>query len=175
MAWFPAAMIIICILIPLEYRNGFDTPVRTKQVVVAGSYLLGLGLLMLFLRQQQDRWHWLLNDRELVGGRKRRNIYPFSSMAAIVPGLPAQKSIILAFAKSGAREAIAADRKISLLIVFKDGMLMPFHVHRCNGGTQLMTLLLAKCGDIVRTDYEYTEAELKALKFADWNRPVRPR
>ncbi len=77
--------------------------------------------------------------------------------------------------KSEVREAIAADREISLLIVFKDGSLMPFHVHRCPDGTALMTALLKNCTELVKKEYEYTEAQLKVLRFADWNKRVQPR
>lgn len=159
-----------------ELITDYSTSEYVKYVLLGVGCSLSFVLLFAFHHWEQKRWHWTLKENELVGGKNRDRRFPLSSIQHCVVGLPYKVAMITKISRythSHLYADLIADRKIALLLKFSDGSFMPFHVHRCSGGSELMTELLKRLGDRIRDDYVYTVEEEKALKIADWNRVVK--
>jgi hypothetical protein len=93
-----------------------------------------------------------------------------------VPGLPAKTNRLVAanqFVDPALWATFMRERRLAILLKFSDGSFMPFHVHRCVGGSCLMAELVRRLADRVDHDYTYTPQEVKALRSAHWNRVVK--
>jgi hypothetical protein len=171
-------VVFLVLFLPLDFRNGFETPARTKYMLLMLSYPVGVLLMSVFLWWDQQRWYWWLTEDALVWGVRQAHVIPLSSVEKIVPGRPIAKGAVeTAFGRgvtAEVREGLQLDYGISLLLLFKDGSMMPFHIHRCVNGTRLMTALLDQCRDRMDNGYHFSDRQRKQLRFADWNRLTRP-
>ena len=173
---FPGALIFAALVIASELVTNYQTPGAIKGCFAVVSSLLGVGLMFLFLRWEQDRWYWVLEADRLIGGKKRDKIFPLPSVVKIVPGLPDRTNPLVAankFVHPDLWATVIAERKLALLLKFADGSFMPFHVHRCVNGCPLMTGLVKRLEYRIDRDYAYTRKEIRALRSADWNRVVK--
>jgi hypothetical protein len=171
-------IIFIGLLMIFELATNYQTTQGAKLFLLALSGVLSIVLLLIFVRWEQDRWYWALDEDKLIGGKKKDKIFPLSSIETIVPGLPEKTNLIFTANKYVHPElwaSVMIERKLALLLKFSDGSFMPFHVHRCVNGCQLMTGLVKRLTDRLDRDYEYTRHEIKALRSADWNRIVKQR
>lgn len=173
---FPGALILVGLVIVSDLMTDYQTPALLKGIFAIVSAVLGVGLMLAFLRWEQDRWYWVLDEEKLIGGRKKDKVFPLSSVIRVVPGLPDKTNPLIAVNKYVNPEIwtnFMSERKRALLLKFVDGSFMPFHVHRCVNGTPFMTALVKRLADCFDSDYEYTRREVKALRSADWNRVVK--
>jgi hypothetical protein len=173
---FPGLLILAGLVIVSELVTNYNTPAQLKVIFAIVSAVLSVALMAIFLFWERDRWYWALDKDNLIGGRKRDKVFPLSSIATIVPGLPDETLPILKLANIRNPElldTLMPERKLALLLKFADGSFMPFHVRRCAGGIALMTELIKRLEDRIGRDYQYSKAEVKALRAADWNRVVR--
>ena len=158
-----------------ELINHFQTTMQTRLLLLATGGGISLVLLWIFARWDQERWYWVLTPDALIGGAKQNLIFPFSTIAKIVPGLPEKTIPLVAanqFVDPAVWNAIMHARKLALLLKFSDGSFMPFHVHKCAGSSELMDEMLKRLADRIDRNYVYTQPEVKALRAADWNRRV---
>ena len=179
-ALMPACFILIALLVPLELKNDFETPADTKMALCVLSYVLGVWLMVVFLVWQQARWHWSLTPDALWWGPRKRHKIPLDALKKIAPGrpMPTKSPVHAVFhraVKQQAWEIMSAEFTMALLLIFEDGSILPFHVHRCPGGTALMRKLVELHRDALDPDYQCSKEEQRRLRFADWNRLTRPR
>jgi hypothetical protein len=176
-AMIPGLFYVLVFVIAAELISEFQATQQTRSILAGTGCLLGIATMVLFLRWEQQRWYWTLTERELARGTRNKKVYPLSSIVKLSDGIPdiafPAKSLIDCI-NPALSIVLAAGRARAFLLVFKDGSLLPMHLHACEGGTRLMEELKARMGDRVCQKCELTEAEARALRLADWNKPVRP-
>jgi len=93
----------------------------------------------------------------------------------IVIGLPPKYPLpgIEALASPEARQFFVTAKSRSLLVVFKDGSLLPLSLHLTPNGTELMSELVRLLPNCVVEDYTYTPDEIRILRRADVNALIR--
>ena len=175
-AMVPGVFYVLVFVIAAELITGFQVTQQTRYVLSGLGCLLGVATMAVFLRWEQDRWYWELTETELVWGIRKKKVYPLSSIVRLLDGmpditLPAKSLIDMINPRLSA--VLAVGRVQAFLLVFHDRSLLPMHIHACEGGTRLMEELKVRLGDRVCEKYELTEAEVRALRLADWNRLVR--
>jgi len=169
-------LIFLALLFALEVTAGSPASPRVKWAAMITAALVSALILVIFVRWDRDRWHWVLTEDCLIGGKKGRHMFPLASIAKIVPGLPTKVGVFLAlnrFVHPGLFAALMVERKHAVVLKFVDGSCMAFHVNRCVGGVSLMNALRERLGDRLDPLYEYSLDEVEALKYADWNRVIR--
>ena len=141
---FPGVLILAGLVIVSELVTNYNTPAQLKVIFAIVSGVLSVVLMAIFLFWERDRWYWALDKDKLIGGRKRNKVFPLSQIAVIVPGLPDETLPLLKLTNirnPELWETLMTERKLALLLKFQDGSFMPFHVHRCAGGTVLLSLI----------------------------------
>ena len=157
----------------VQYLSNYTASTTAMQIAASIGYLCGMVFWFNFIQSEFDRWYWKLSDSELIGGKHENRRFPLSTIIRIVPRLPEQLHPLVALSKythPGLWKNLLVQRKLSLLLQFSDGHMLPLHLHGCAGGTNLMNELVTSCRNRVDSDYEYSPDETKILKNIDWNR-----
>lgn len=176
-AMVPGVFYVLVFVIAAELITEFRVTQQTRYVLAGLGCLLGIATMAAFLRWEQDRWYWELTETELAWGIRKKKVYPLSSIVRLlerIPDIAFPAKSLVDMLNPQLSAVLAAGRAQSFLLVFQDGLLLPMHIHACEGGTRLMEELKARVGDRVCQKYELTEAETRVLRLADWNRLVRP-
>lgn len=177
-AMIPGAFYVLALVMAAELITDFQATQPARYLLAGLGCLLGVATMALFLRWEQNRWHWELTETELIAGIRKNKVYPLSDIVSLADGIPEialpAKSLIDTL-NPRLSAVMATGRAQALLLVFRDGALLPMHLHACEGGTRLMEELKGRLGDRVGQPCELTAAQARALRLADWNRLVRPR
>jgi|GEM_PF-3344918 len=175
-AMIPGVFYVLVFIITAELVTDFHVTQPTRYALAVVGCLTGIATMVIFLRWEQDRWYWELTESKLVVGIRNKKVFPLSSIVRLSDGIPdialPAKSVIDSI-NPLLSAVLAAGRAQAFLLVFRDGSMLPMHIHACEGGTQLMEELKARVSDRVCQNCVLTEAEASALKLADWNRVVR--
>lgn len=175
----PGVMFVVAFVMIAELATGFSTSDSLRAWLAISGCIAGIISMVVFLAWEQNRWYWVLTGNKLVGGRGgRARVYSLESITKVVPGLPGMTkklSVLADFAVPGTGKAFDTYKNEALMLKFKDGTLIPFHLHNCVNGSLLMAELTARVADRVDTNYVFTENEKRCLLKADWNRQTRAR
>jgi hypothetical protein len=174
----PAGLMFSLFFISSELITDFKTPGSLKIFFMILGYILSALLYYYFYNWERERWYWKLTESELINGKRKLKSYRLSDINKIIKGLPHKTNLVISankFLNPQIYQGTLIDRALCLLIKFEDGSMLPFHVHRCFNGTNLMNQLVALKSNLVVQDYFYSEEEINLLKKADWNKLIKVR
>jgi hypothetical protein len=169
------AAFLICLV---QYFSSYKASTSANQIAAAIGYVGGILCWLYWLSREFDRYCWTLTDSELIGGKHGDKRFPLSTIRRIVPGLPEQfhpLTTLIKYTNHTLWENAVVSRRLSLLLQFADGRMLPLNLHACLGGTDIMTQLVNQCPAKVDSGDKYTPEEIKVLKNVDWNRIAKKR
>lgn len=177
-AMVPGMFYVLVFVIAAELITGFQATQPTRSILAGLGCLFGVATMAVFLYWEQNRWYWELTETELVWGIRKKKVYRLANIVRLLDGIPniaspAKSVVDLINPRLSAR--LALGRAQAFLLVFRDGSLLPMHIHACEGGTRLMEELKVRLGNRVYQKRELSEVEARALRMADWNRLIPPR
>jgi hypothetical protein len=176
-----AAMLPLALLV-LAFYSFNSSPGRTPHweagvllVLLVFSVASAFRLAFWLQRSVTNRCYWRLTEDELIGGRAGEMHFPLSSVEKIFIGLPTKSPIpgMDILVEPRALRALIAAKANSLLVVFRDGSMLPMRLHRLPNGTALMEELVIRLKDRVETNREYSAQEIRLLRFKDPNVLIR--
>ena len=174
----PGVLYAAAFVIAAELITAFQVTQQTRYLLAGVGCLFGIATMVLFLRWEQDRWYWELTETGLVSGKRKKKIYLLSDIVRLLDGIPDSGSLVKSFIgmiNPRIRAMLSHCRGQAFLLMFRDGSLLPLHIHACEGGTRLMEELKARLSDRVYPTWKLSETEASALRMADWNRAVHPK
>jgi len=185
--WHYPALIIMPVFVPglfilagmvmvSECVTNYSTTDNAKIVMAVASAFIAIALMAVFLRWEQDRWYWVLSGDRLIGGILRDKTFHLASVDRVVLGMPVEGNLLMgliAAARPDLADALRSEKKIAIVLMFKDGSILPMHLYRCENGSRLMARLLEQVQDRVVPNYRYSATEERLLRQLEWNRPVR--
>lgn len=177
-AMVPGFFYVLAFVIVAELMTGFQVAQQTRSVLAITGCVMGMVTMALFLAWEQERWHWELTGTELrCGRRRRRRVYPLRDLVRLSDGIPdialPGKRIVDAL-NPALSSVLAQGRAGAFLLIFRDGTMVPLNLHACTGGKALMEALKNLAGDRVCRQCNLSPSQARALRLADWNRPVTP-
>ena len=165
------SIILVPLIVFADLITAYKTPTYLKICLAIPSGALGIYGLMIFSKWHQNAYHWTLTDQKLIRGKKKTTIIPFSSIQKIIPGLPDKMGTLLSankFVRPDLHQIHEIQRGQTLCIKLLDGSILPFNVHSCINGTQLMQQLIDNLEEIVDLEYKFSSNEISILKYPKW-------
>jgi hypothetical protein len=162
-------------LLLLQWRYIHAPTGRAPAWALVGGLLFGAAVAFWFTSRMVNRQYWRLTQSELIGGMTGRMRYPLSAIEKIVVGLPGQMPVpgMSAFASPALKELYAEKQASSLLVMFRDGAMLPLKLRAMANGAELTDELTNRLHDRVSRDYVYSDKEIRILRSADPNTLIR--
>jgi hypothetical protein len=168
----------IAAILPLLAVTWFYINMRSGRApawVIVSVLLFGAVVALWFICTLIGRQCWRLSESELITGITGKVRYPLSSIERIIVGLPGQIPIpgSSALLSPAMKELYAEIQKSSLLLVFRDGSMLPLKLRLLINGSRLTDTLLERLRERVVRDYAYSKPEIALLRRADPNALIR--
>jgi len=119
-----------------------------------------------------NRQYWRLTDSELIFGIRRAVRLSLADIDKIIVGIP-REFPMEKLANPMQQQLFATQRNLSLLLIFRDGTLLPLYLYLIPNGTELISEFESRFQNHLVKNYTYTPDAIRVLKRADLNTLIR--
>jgi hypothetical protein len=169
-------MIFFILLTTVNLVSESEARQATRTGLFIGSVSLTLLGLLVWLKLDHDRKYWELTNTALIGGRKQTTYIPLDTVEKVIVGLPVEAGPLSKTNRvlnPALANVTSVARANALLLKLKDGSMIPFWVLNFEDGVQFQKELFNRLKHLIDGRYEFSVAEVRALRQPRWNRRMR--
>jgi hypothetical protein len=170
---FPMLMSIGAVipLLGLNYLYLNSPDGRPPSPATLAMIAFGAAIAIWFVWRTVSRQYWRLTDSELIAGVGRPIRLPLADVDKVVVGLPVEQPLPGTPRRGSPtlRLAFETTRASTLVLIFRNGLVLPLNLRRIPHGTELMTELTSRLKNRLAQSDVYTTDEIRLLRHADLN------
>ncbi len=172
--FFPMYVLFAAILpwVGLNYFYLHSPTGKPPLLLDIAAFIFGAVVAFWFFWRIINRQYWQLTESELIFGIRRTIRLQLAEIDKIIVGIPREYPMEK-FANPMQQQLFATQRNLSLLLVFRDGTLLPLYLYLIPHGSELMSELESRFQNRLVKNYTYTPDAIRVLKRVDLNALIR--